>query len=145
MARALVIKKKKKKIISGSVDRHPTSTQETFDYLNEILKNMCLKNKGLYLLDNLNYNLLSSGNRLKAILNANRLHQIVDKHTRVTPQSAALLDIIAMNKYDAVIHKDVIPNAIADHDLITVIVNITKPKRKTVMKTFRHLGAYVQY
>lgn len=25
---------------------------------------------------------------------------------------------------------------------MTVIVNITKPKRKTVMKTYRHLGAY---
>ncbi len=57
-------------------------------------------------------------------------------------QSATLLDIIATNIYDTVIHKDVIPNVSADHDLITVIVNITKPKRKTVMKIYHHLGAY---
>ncbi len=46
------------------------------------------------------------------------------------------------NKYDTVIHKDVIPNVIADHGLINVIVNISKPKHKTVMKTCRHLGVY---
>ncbi len=72
----------------------------------------------MYVLGDLNDNLLSSGNRLKTILNANRLRQIVDKPTRVTPQSATLLDIIATDKYDTVIHKDVIPNVIADHDLI---------------------------
>ncbi len=96
----------------------------------------------MYVLGDLNDNLLSSGNRLKAILSANRLHQIVDKPTRVTPQSATLLDIIATNKYDTVIQKDVIPNVIADHDLINVVVNISKPKRKNVMKTFRHFGSY---
>ncbi len=103
---------------------------------------MCLRNKRLYVLADLNENLLSSGNRLKAILSAIRLHQTVDKPTRVTPQSATLLDITATKNYDTVIHKDVIPNIIADHDLITVTVNITKPKRKIVMKTYRHLGAY---
>ncbi len=79
---------------------------------------MCLRNKGLYVLVDLNDKLLSSGNRLKAILSANRLHQIIDKPTRVTPQSATLLDIITTNKYDTVIHKDVIPNVIADRTLI---------------------------
>ncbi len=36
----------------------------------------------------------------------------------------------------------VIPSNIADHDLITAMVNITKPKRQPVMKTFCRLGAY---
>ncbi len=103
---------------------------------------MWLRNKGLYVFGDLKDNLLSNGNRLNAIISTNKLHQIVDKPTRVTSQSAALLDIIAANIYDRVIHKDVIPNIIADHNLITVIVNIIKPKRKTVMKTYRHLGAY---
>ena len=129
-------------IIIGSIYRHPKTPQETFEYLNEILKNMCLRNKGLYVLGDLNDNLLSSSNKLDAIFSTNKLHQIVDKPTRVTQQSATLLDIIATNKHDTVIYKDVIPNIIADHDLITATVNITKPKRKTVTKTFRHLGAY---
>ncbi len=103
---------------------------------------MCLRNKGLYVLGDLNDNLLFNGNRLNAILSTNGLHQIVDKPTRVTPQSATLLDIIATNIYDTVIHKDVIPNVIADHDLITVKVNITKPKCKAVMKTYHHLRAH---
>ncbi len=113
-----------------------------FKYLNEILKNMCLRNKRLYVLGDLNDNFLSDGNRLNAILSTNELHQIVEKPTRVTPQSATLLDIIATKIYDKVIHKDVIHNSIADHDLIIVIVYITKPKRKTVMKTYHYLAAY---
>ncbi len=52
------------------------------------------------------------------------------------------MDITVTHIYDTVIHKDVIPNVIADLDLITLIINITKPKRKTVMKTYRLLGAY---
>ncbi len=106
--------------------RHSKSTQETFDYLDELLKNMCLRKEELYVLGDLNDELLSSGNKLNVILRTNRIHQIVDKTTLVTQQSATLLDIITISIYDKVINKDVIPNVIADHDLITVIVNIIK-------------------
>ena len=129
-------------IIIGSIYRHPKTPQDTFEYLNEIIKIMCLKNKNLYVLGDLNDNLLSSGNKLTAIFSSNRLQQIIEKPTRVTPQSATLLDILATNKLNTIIHKDVIPNVIADHDLITAAINITKPKRNTVIKTLRHLGAY---
>ncbi len=72
----------------------------------------------------------------------NKLHQIVDKPTRVTPQSATLLDVIVTNTRDTVLHKDVILSVIADHDLITATIDITKPKRRATIKTFRHMGAY---
>ncbi len=37
---------------------------------------------------------------------------------------------------------DVVPQVIADHDLISIKVNISKPKRKHVIKTLRYLGNY---
>ncbi len=49
--------------------------------------------------------------------------------------------LLPNNKDDTVIHKDVIHNILDDHDLITAVVNITKPKRQSVNKTFRRLGA----
>ncbi len=129
-------------VIVGSIYRHPKAPQETFDYLHEILRNMSLRNKGLYVLGDLNDDWLTSGNKLSAIIRANKLHQIIDKPTRVTPQSATLLDILITNRQHTIIHTDVTPSTIADHDQITATINITKPKRLPVTRTARHLGAY---
>ncbi len=129
-------------VIVGSIYRHPKAPQETFDYLHEILRGMCMRNKGLYVLGDLNDDWLSSGNKLSTIIRANKLYQIIDRPTRVTPQSATLLDILITNKQHTIIHKDVIPSTIADHDQITATINISKPKRLPVTRTSRHLGAY---
>ncbi len=94
------------------------------------------------MLVDLNDDLLARNNKLNVINNLNSLHQIIDKLTRVTPQTATLLDSLVTNRLDTILLKDVIPSDIADHDLITATVNITKPKRKPVMKTLRHLDAY---
>ncbi len=67
---------------------------------------------------------------------------MIDEPTRVTPTSATLLDLVINNKPDLVLAQSVIPQVIADHDLISIKVNIRKPKRKPVIKTFRHLGKY---
>lgn len=89
---------------------------------------MCLRNKGLHVPFSLNDDFLSNSNILNVTLSTNRLHQITDKSTRATPQSATLLDILATDKQDTIIYKDVIPNIIADHALITATVNITESK-----------------
>ncbi len=86
--------------------------------------------------------LLKRGNNLSTILNMNKLHQIVDKTTPVTPQSATLLDVMVTNGRDTVIYKDIMPNVIADHDPISVTIDISKPKPAATVKTFRHMGAY---
>ncbi len=87
---------------------------------------------------------MNNGNRLKQIINANRLHQIIDKPTRVTPDSATLLDVLITNKPESIIHSDVLPKIIADHDLISTTINITKPKRTSKIVSFRHHGSYTK-
>ncbi len=57
---------------------------------------MSMRNKGLYVLGDLNDDFLTSGNKLSAIIRANKLYQIIDKPTRMTPQSATLLDILSL-------------------------------------------------
>ncbi len=129
-------------IIVGCAYRHPKSTQQSFDYINDTLKNICLKNKPLFMFGDLNDDLFRYGNKLKTIINANRLHQIINKPTRVTPNSATLLDILVTNKPELIIHRDAVPKIIADHDLITATINITKRKRIPETRTSRHHGSY---
>ncbi len=56
--------------------------------------------------------------------------------------SATLLDLIITKESTRVFEKSVVPQIIADHDLIGIKVNLRKPKREPLMKTFRHLGSY---
>ena len=70
------------------------------------------------------------------IIKNNKLHQLIDKPTRYTSTSATLLDLVITNKPESVVHHDVVPHVIADHDLISVKVHLRKPKRIPVTRTF---------
>ncbi len=50
--------------------------------------------------------------------------------------------VIVTNKRDTVLHADITASFIADHDLITTTIDISKPKRAVTMRTLRHIGAY---
>ncbi len=56
------------------------------------------------MLGDLNDDLLTNGSKLNTIISMNKLHQLVDKPTRVTPQSATLLDVIVTNTRNTMIH-----------------------------------------
>ncbi len=79
---------------------------------------------------------------MKKILKNNKLTQNIKQATRVTPAPAILLDFIITNKVDTVQRHDVVPQAIADHGLISVEINIKKPEREPVKRTFRQLSGY---
>ena len=49
-------------IIVGCAYRHPKATQESFDYINDVLKHFSLRNKPLLLFGDLNDDLLSNIN-----------------------------------------------------------------------------------
>ncbi len=66
-----------------------------------------------------NDDLLSVNSNLERILAETKLSQAIDKPMRVTSLSATLLDIVISNKYKTILHSDVVPCPIADHDLIT--------------------------
>ena len=60
----------------------------------------------------------------------------------MTATSATLLDLIITNNPDLVLAKVVVPNLVSDHDLIGIKINITKPRRQPLIKTFRQLTNY---
>ncbi len=130
-------------IIIGCLCRHPKSSVQTFEYIGEILNLTSLTSKTFYVSGYFNDDLLSVNSNLKKILAKPKLSQVIDKPTRVTSLSAALLNIVITNKCKTILHSDVVPCPIADHDLITATVNIRKPKRKPAMtKTTRQLANY---
>ena len=59
-----------------------------------------------------------------------------------TSHSAILLDIIVTNSPALALYHDVVACPVADHDLITVSLDIAKPKRQPKIKTFRQQKNY---
>ncbi len=92
--------------------------------------------KKFYILGDLLLN-ISKSHIIKKI----RLVQLVDPPIRVTTTSATLLDFIITNNPDLVLAK-VVPNLISEHDLISIKINITKPRRQLQIKTFSQLRNY---
>ena len=129
-------------IIIGCMYRHPKANITSFDYINNILQSLCISKKSFFVLGDLNDNMLLPGNNLNKIFSNNKLTQIIDKPTRITSTSSTLLDVIITNNPSIIISHDVIPTTISDHERISVKVNIIKPRRNRIVKTFRHLGNY---
>ena len=67
---------------------------------------------------------------------------MIKKPTRITSSSATLIDIVVTNKPEMIIKSDVYPCEIADHELISIQVNISKPKRQPIYKTLRSMNNY---
>ena len=103
-----------------------------------------MKNKALYIFGDLDDNVLVKDNKISKIIKNNKLTQMVDKPTRVTPTSSTLLNLVITNKPDVINFCDFVTQEIADHDLISITADISKSKRPPVVRTFRHLGKYTK-
>ena len=126
----------------GCMYRHPHANSLTFDYILDVFNYIHLRNKPFYVLGDFNCNILSKNNKMEQVINNTKLSQLVNKPTRTTSLSATLLDLIVTNTPSLVLHHDVIACPIADHDLLTLTLDIAKPKRLPITKTFRDMKNY---
>ena len=115
---------------------------DSFEYISEISKAIILKNKPIFVLGDFNDDLFHEDSKLNKIIKNVNLHQLLNKPTRITPTSSSLHDVIITNKPDMIMSLDVSPCEIADYELTSVDINIIKPKRSPVLKTFRCLTNY---
>ncbi len=72
---------------------------------------------------------LSKNNNMEQVINNAKLSQLVNKPTRIT-----LLNLVTNNPA-LVLDHDVIACSIADHDMLTLTLDIAKPKRLPITKT----------
>ncbi len=119
--------------------RHFKAPSISFDYIQDVLRHTLLGKKTIFLICNLN-DLLQSNSKLSRIIRHNKLSQVINKPTRITPSSATLLDVIITNRPHIVLSSDVLPHYVTDHHLMTITINIRKSKFSTTLKTFRDLS-----
>ncbi len=79
---------------------------------------------------------------MEQVINNTKISQLVDKPTRTTFLLATLLDLIVTNNPALVLDHDVIACPIADYGLLTLTLDIVKPKRFPITKTFREMNSY---
>lgn len=124
----------------GCMCRNPKDAANSFTYISDVFKLVSLQNK-CFSFGDFNDDFISANIKLKRIINNHKLHQLIDTRTRVTSQSATLLDIIVTNQPHTLIKSDSMPCHV-DHDLITVTINLRKPKQDPEVKTFRQLNNF---
>ena len=81
---------------------------------------MTAESKEVILLGELNVNYLKAdeNREIKSILKLYGFKQLIKKATRITMETATLIDIIATNNQAAISCCDVIPSSLSDHDMV---------------------------
>ena len=113
-----------KSIIVGAVYKHPNTNPDCIAYLERMLQTYSNSWKNMYMLGDLNEDLLKV-NRLEQILNKLNLYQLIKEPTRITPGSKTLIDIIITNNRDTVIHAET-SLSIADHHAVSCTINLRR-------------------
>ncbi len=129
-------------VIIGFLYRHPKASFESFEYIQDILRSICLRKKTFYLLDDINDDYTCTNSKLRNIIATTRLSQIIETPIRITANSTTLLDFIFTNNPNTVIASEVNPCPIADHALISATINLHKPKQQPLVVTKRQLRSY---
>ena len=134
--------KKLPSIIIGVIYRHPKALNDSFEYILSSFREMCVRNKPMFIFGDINDDLFQQNAKLHKIIKITKLAQVIDKPTRITETSRTLIDVLITNRVDMILQKDVVPCPIADHELVSSSINICKPKRLPEIKTYRCLDNY---
>ena len=86
-----------KSIIVGAVYKHPNTNPDCIAYLERMLQTQSNCGKNMYILGDLNEDLLKVN---KQILNKLNMYQLIKEPTRITPRSKTLIDVIITNNRD---------------------------------------------
>ena len=132
--------------IVSAIYNHPNNKIENILKLEERFQDMLLKKKNIYVLGDLNFNMQNKDNMLSNIIKRNNLYQIIDKPTRIESKihegistiSKTLIDVLITNNPKSIKNHSTNPTPLeTDHNNISATINITKPKLKSITKTFR--------
>ena len=134
---------KAKGILFGTFYR-PPSQSDFLDPFQEQLDCVSAENKEMLITGDFNFDLLNTScpkptRDLKGIFSSFNLAQLIDKATRITKDSATLLDLFATNVPRNITLAKVIPSTLSDHDMLMVVRKInanTLPPRTIECRNF---------
>ena len=137
----------RKSFIVCTVYRPPDPALNCFeDDLGETVISALSLNKDIYILGDLNCNVLDAGDQGgRTFLNfctAYNLTQVINEPTRITQSSKSLIDIILVSNKNVVEESKVLPVSISDHDLVYVTLNVKKTRPKPIYITTRSFKHY---
>ena len=132
-----------------TVYRPPSSTLDCFDNeLCDARTSAMPMNKPIYILGDLNCNLLNSSDPAsQALVNfctSFNLSQMITQPTRVTESSATLIDVILTSHENLIIDTKVMPSSISDRDLIYAVLKLKRKRPKPVCIMTRIFKNYQQ-
>ncbi len=111
---------------------------------------MKIENKEIYILGDLNINLLaqnvSIAKKLQEIMELYQLTKIIDDPTRITESTKSLLDVCITSSTEKIISLGVIHLGISDHSLIYAIRKLnyvpkTEARNSIEYRNFKHFNA----
>ena len=134
-----IIKPKTQPILLTTVYRPPSSNTNFMDDLENYLHILDGQDKELILTGDLNCDLSlsvlqSHSRRLMDILELFQMKQVIADPTRITNNTASLLDIIATNRPEKVKESGVIHMGISDHSLMYTCLKVSVPREKTEIR-----------
>ena len=142
-----IVQPKTQPILITTVYHPPSSNTNFMDDLENYLHVLDGQNKELILTGDLNCDLSLSvlqsfSRRLMDILELFQMKQVIADPTRITSNTASLLDIIATNRSDKVKESSVIHLGISDHSVVYVSLKVSVPRDKPKIFESRNLKNY---
>ena len=126
-----IIKPHSKPFLVTTVYRPPSALSEFFDHFEKLIKAVDNENKEMYILGDLNCNMLKTNNdsniptkKIKSLYELYQLTQLIDEATRITPTTTSLIDHIVTNMPEKISDSGVIHTGISDHSLVFAIRKI---------------------
>lgn len=118
-----VSQKNARPFLIGVIYRPPDSSKHLHKNVNKIiednLKTVAAENKEYIILGDINCNYLTNCHKeVKRIFNVNGCKQLIKSATRVTSESATLIDVILTNRPANISSVKNIPSSLSDHDII---------------------------
>ena len=126
-----ITKSQSKPFIVSTIYRPPNAPAEFFDCFETLIKQIDDENKEMYILGDLNCNLLQEKalfnvptSKLNSIYELYQLSQLINEPTRVTLTTSSLIDHVVTNTPEKISHSGVVHTGISDHSLIYAIRKI---------------------
>ena len=126
-----ITKPQSRPFIVTTIYRPPNATAEFFDHLEKLIKQIDDENKEMYILGDLNCNLLQEKllfniptKKLDSLYELYQLTQLINEPTRITITTTSLIDHIVTNTPEKISHSGVVHTGISDHSLVYAIRKI---------------------
>ena len=122
---------------------YPPPDNTTFlNQFSSTLDHIWIKRSNITLLGDLNLNLLPEAQltnlsiwKFRQLLNKFNLKNVINKATRITDNSTALIDLVICSDISKISHQGVCDLGISDHHLIYAVVNFKRKRQKPMFKT----------